>query len=54
VTTEKDATRLELHRDFFIQNNLPVFVLPVEVAFCDEDEPGFQAAVKEFLTNFKV
>ncbi|HOY07911.1 MAG TPA: tetraacyldisaccharide 4'-kinase [Saprospiraceae bacterium] len=54
VTTEKDATRLELHRDFFIQHNLPVFVLPVQVAFCDEDEPGFQAAVKEFLTNFKV
>jgi tetraacyldisaccharide 4'-kinase len=54
VTTEKDAARLELQRDFFIQHNLPVFVLPIQVVFCDGDETGFQAAVKEFLENFKI
>ncbi len=54
LTTEKDATRLELHQDFFWKNNLPVFVLPIEVAFCDDDEMVFQDDVKRFLTDFKV
>lgn len=54
LTTEKDATRLELHRDFFWQNNLPVWVLPVEVAFCGEDEALFQEDVRRFLLDFKV
>jgi tetraacyldisaccharide 4'-kinase len=54
ITTEKDATRLELHRDFFLQNNLPVYVLPIEVVFCDDDEAGFQQVVKDFMMNFKV
>ena len=54
LTTEKDATRLELHQDFFWKNNLPVYVLPIEVAFCDDDEMVFQGDVRRFLTEFKV
>ncbi len=54
LTTEKDATRLELHRDFLWKNNLPLYVLPVEVAFCDNDEVEFQEEVKRFLLEFKV
>lgn len=53
VTTEKDATRLELHEAFFWKNQLPVYVLPVEVRFCDEDERVFQEDVKQFLMEFK-
>ncbi len=53
LTTEKDAMRLELHRDFFWKNELPVFVLPVEVTFCDDDETGFQEEVKRVLLDFK-
>ncbi|MBK8427560.1 MAG: tetraacyldisaccharide 4'-kinase [Lewinellaceae bacterium] len=54
ITTEKDAARLELRLDFFLENKLPVYVLPVEVVFCDDDEAGFQKAVREFMMNFKV
>lgn len=54
VTTEKDATRLELHAEFFWKNNLPVYVLPIEVAFCDQDEVAFQEDVKSVLLDFKV
>ncbi|MEZ4921288.1 MAG: tetraacyldisaccharide 4'-kinase [Saprospiraceae bacterium] len=54
VTTEKDATRLELHRDFIWKNELPIYVLPIEVQFFDQDEAAFQAQVKEFLLDFKV
>jgi tetraacyldisaccharide 4'-kinase len=53
LTTEKDATRLELHENFLWQNQLPVFVLPIEVEFCDNDEADFQADVKQVLLEFK-
>lgn len=53
LTTEKDATRLEMHRDFFWQNQLPVFVLPVEVEFLGEDDEHFKNAVRQFLLDFK-
>ncbi|MDO8970970.1 MAG: tetraacyldisaccharide 4'-kinase [Saprospiraceae bacterium] len=53
LTTEKDAMRLELHQDFFWKNTLPVFVLPIEVEFCDGDEAAFQEAVKQMLLDFK-
>jgi tetraacyldisaccharide 4'-kinase len=53
LTTEKDATRLELHGDFFWKNQLPVWVLPVEVQFCDEDERRFKTDVQQFLKGFK-
>lgn len=53
LTTEKDATRLELHQEFLWANKLPVYVLPVEVAFCDKDEADFKEDVKQFLLDFK-
>ena len=52
LTTEKDATRLELYRDFLWQHQITVYVLPVEVVFCDDDEAGFQADVRQFLMDF--
>ncbi len=54
LTTEKDATRFELHQAFFQANQLPVYVLPVQVRFCDDDEGLFQEDVKKFLLDFKV
>ncbi len=55
LTTEKDATRLDQHRQFFTEHRLPVFVLPVEVRFHFEDAgaPSFDDDVKNFLLNFK-
>jgi tetraacyldisaccharide 4'-kinase len=53
ITTEKDAMRLELHRDFFWKNQLPVYVLPVEVSFFNDDEALFQETVRHFLLDFK-
>jgi tetraacyldisaccharide 4'-kinase len=54
VTTEKDAMRLELHEKFIAEHQLPVFVLPAEVRFCDDDEADFQADIKQVLLDFKV
>jgi tetraacyldisaccharide 4'-kinase len=54
LTTEKDAMRLDLHRQFFDDNRMPVFVLPVEVRFhFEEDTPRFDDDVKDFLLHFK-
>jgi tetraacyldisaccharide 4'-kinase len=53
ITTEKDATRLELHQAQIWQLGIPVYVLPTEVVFCDNDEVEFQSDIKKFLLEFK-
>ncbi len=54
LTTEKDATRLELHYPEIVQKNLPIFVLPLEVDFHFGDQSNFDKEIKDFLLNFKV
>ncbi len=53
LTTEKDAMRLELHQAFFEKNNLPVFVLPVEVGFDRGDEARFRSEIQQWLLDFR-
>jgi tetraacyldisaccharide 4'-kinase len=53
LTTEKDAMRLELHRQFIVDNKLPVYVLPVKVAFHFNEGEAFDNDIKRFLLNFK-
>jgi len=54
LTTEKDAMRLALHKDFLIEKKIPVFVLPAKVHFLDQDKEAFDKTLKEFLLEFKV
>ncbi|MEM7103503.1 MAG: tetraacyldisaccharide 4'-kinase [Bacteroidota bacterium] len=54
LTTEKDATRLTLHRKFLFENRLPVFVLPVEVGFLFDEEEAFLSEIRNFLMNFRI
>ncbi|MGB3799037.1 MAG: tetraacyldisaccharide 4'-kinase [Lewinella sp.] len=53
VTTEKDATRLAIHRDFIAAENLPVFVLPTEVKFHFDEGVSFNGIVRDYLINFE-
>ena len=53
ITTEKDATRLLLHKEFIRDNQLPIFILPLKVSFLDDDGVLFNQKVKDFLLNFK-
>ncbi|MBK7409715.1 MAG: tetraacyldisaccharide 4'-kinase [Saprospirales bacterium] len=53
LTTEKDAVRLELHREFLLENRLPIFILPVRVAFHFGEGPAFNQTVQDFLLNFR-
>ncbi len=54
ITTEKDAMRLELHRDYLIENKLPIFAIPVKVAFHFDEGQKFDEEVKQFMLDFKV
>lgn len=54
LTTEKDATRLELHRGFLVEQRLPIFVLPVAVKFHFDEGARFDQQVRQFLLDFKV
>ncbi|NNF34400.1 MAG: tetraacyldisaccharide 4'-kinase [Saprospiraceae bacterium] len=54
LTTEKDAMRLELHRDLIYKKKLPVYVLPVEVSFLFDQKDEFINDIRSFLLNFKV
>lgn len=53
LTTEKDAMRLDLHRKKLKDLNIPVFVLPTQVQFHDNEEETFDNDIKDFLLNFK-
>lgn len=53
VTTEKDAVRLQLHADFMIKEQLPIFALPAKVAFHFEEGKKFDELIKGFLLEFR-
>lgn len=53
LTTEKDAMRLELHRKFIIEKKMPIFALPIEVHFNDDDGPAFDQLIQSYLLEFK-
>ena len=54
LTTEKDAMRLALHKDYLIQNKIPIFALPVEVEFLNDEGTIFDEDIKSFLLQFKI
>lgn len=54
VTTEKDAVRLEPHRNWILREQWPIVVLPAEVFFHPSDTGTFDDRIKQFLLDFKV
>ncbi len=53
ITTEKDAARLELHKEFIQKHNIPIYVLPTYVSFLNEENELFDAKIKDFLLGFR-
>ena len=53
LTTEKDAMRLLLHKEFLMKHNIPIFVLPIDVEFMHGTGQRFDNEVKQFLLDFK-
>jgi len=50
-TTEKDAMRLEKPGMLELINGLPIFYLPIEIAFRDNDEEELRKQVQDFLRS---
>ncbi len=53
LTTEKDAMRLDMHRNYIIRQELPIFVLPIEVEFHFGEGSRFDDLIKSLLLDFK-
>jgi len=54
LTTEKDATRLDLHRQYILENNLAIYVLPVDIRFHFNEQEKFNKYIQNYLLDFKV
>ncbi|MBL7817322.1 MAG: tetraacyldisaccharide 4'-kinase [Saprospiraceae bacterium] len=54
LTTEKDATRLELHKPYIADNQLNIFAIPVEVKFLFGEQEAFDNTIKNALLDFKI
>jgi tetraacyldisaccharide 4'-kinase len=53
VTTEKDAMRLDLHRNVIWNKKLPIFVLPIKVEFLFDQKVEFETYIKDFLLDYE-
>ncbi len=54
ITTEKDATRLELHKDYLIENQMVIYAIPIEVNFHFNEKETFNNDIKKMLLDFKI
>jgi tetraacyldisaccharide 4'-kinase len=54
LTTEKDATRLFVHREYLLEHKLPIFILPIQVGFLFDEQSRFDQEIQSFLLNFTV
>lgn len=53
ITTEKDSTRLDTHREFLQEKNIPIYILPIQVKFHENNEIDFDAFIKEYLLSYQ-
>ncbi len=53
ITTEKDAIRFQELKDADFFTNLPIFFLPIEIKFLNNDEEEFNKITTGFIKNFK-
>ncbi|MEZ4910979.1 MAG: tetraacyldisaccharide 4'-kinase [Saprospiraceae bacterium] len=54
ITTEKDAMRLDLHREMLRKADIPIYVLPVRVRFHFDEQAEFDEYIKRYLLSFEV
>ncbi len=52
LTTEKDATRLMLFKEYFERKNIEVYAIPIQIRFYDH--PRFDQWIRDYLLSFKV
>jgi tetraacyldisaccharide 4'-kinase len=53
LTTEKDAVRFQMHHEYLIKEQIPIFALPTKVAFHFGEGNTFDQSIKDFLLDFR-
>ena len=53
LTTEKDATRLRLHETFIRNQNLDIYVLPLNIDFYNKEMFDQTFAAMDAMDNFR-
>lgn len=53
LTTEKDAVRFQMHYDYLVKEQMPIFALPAKVAFHFDEGKIFDEQIRSFLLEFK-
>lgn len=51
VTTEKDAMRLMEHKEFILQNDISIFVLPLRIRFLFNDAEVFNRLIESYVQS---
>lgn len=54
LTTEKDAMRLDILREYIVKHQIPVYILPAIVDFHRNQKPEFDQYIRNFLLKFQV
>lgn len=49
VTTEKDAQRLRVKPFSYLLKDLPIYYVPIQIAFRKVEQPTFDSIIKEFM-----
>lgn len=52
LTTEKDGVRLAMHKDWFVENNISLFCIPIRTQLIGSNTAAFAPMVKGFLDYF--
>ena len=53
LTTEKDAARIKLHKEFLKKHGEKIFVLPIEVKILFDEEKLFDKLIFDFVSKAK-
>jgi tetraacyldisaccharide 4'-kinase len=52
ITTEKDGVRLALHKDWFIENNISLYCIPIRTKLIGRNKENFSKTIRGFLEYF--
>jgi tetraacyldisaccharide 4'-kinase len=54
LSSEKDLMRLDLHRNYLLSNQLPIFALPIKVEFLFNEGALFDGLIRKHLLDYKI
>lgn len=53
VTTEKDAVRLDIYKDLFVEANIQLIVIPITIDMSDEDRVVLEQKLMDYIKSYQ-